>query len=92
MNTITRTEHVTLSDDTRVIVMNIGPADVMVDIDYLHRKHWDQCTEMVPWGQIEDVEFLYKLFEEEPVKVFKRICEMLAQINANKHIYDGLLA
>lgn len=90
MKTVTLTEHVTLSDDTRVIKMNISSLDVMVDMDYLHRPNWDQVTEMVPWDQLDDIEFLYKLFEEEPVKVFKRICEMLAQIRANKHIYEVL--
>lgn len=91
MKTVTLTENVTLSDDTRVIKMSISSIDIMVDLDYLHRPKWDPCTEMVPWGQLDDVDYLYKLFEEEPVKVFKRICEMLAQINTNRHIYEVLV-
>jgi hypothetical protein len=92
MNTITRTENVTLSDDTRVIVMDIHHRGVNVMLDDLHRPNWNRYDVDVPWAQITDVDFLYKEFDEEAVRVFKQICEMLALINNNKHIYEGLMA
>lgn len=80
-----------LSDDSRVIVMDIGKNDVHVTLDNLYRPGWDRVDVAVPWAQVDDIEFLYEQFNEEAVRTFRRICEMLAQINANKHIYEALV-
>jgi len=90
MNTITVKDHVLLSDDSRVINIEVGISGAFVTLDNLHRPGWDLHTAAVPWGQMADVEFLYDQFNEEAVRTFKRLCEMLAQINSNKHIYEAL--
>ena len=84
-------EHVTLSDDTRRIDITISDNGVRVFLDNLHTPGHDTLTTVLNWDQLTDVDLLSNRFDEETVRVFRKLCEMFANIHSNQYIYQALI-
>lgn len=91
MNRINIIEHVTLGHDTRVITIRVLPTGADVFLDNLYTPGYDKARVILNWDHLVDIEHLYNRFDEEAVRTFKKLCEMMATIHSNKHLYEALL-